>query len=157
MRKVNLICVGKTQDQYLQLGLEKFEKKLRPYCKYSFKAVKEANYGQGNLQTCLLEEEKRLLQARSKGSFMVVCDEKGKQLNSIELSEHLMKWSNQGYSEVDFIVGGAYGLTQNLKKQASFLLSFSRFTMTHQMIRLFLIEQIYRSHSLIHGQKYHHV
>jgi len=157
MRKVRIICVGKNQDPYLKQGLALYEKKLNRYCHFEFISVKEASYRSGTKIKWLAEESERLLKHFSTDNYSIICDEKGKQFHSIEMANELINKSNHGFSKFDFFIGGPYGLSSEFKKQANLLFSFSAMTMTHQMFRLVLIEQIYRSFTIINREKYHHI
>lgn len=157
MRKVRIICVGKNQEPYLKQGLAIYEKKLNRYCNFEFIHVKEASYRSGIKKNWLAEESDRLLKYYTSDNFSIVCDEKGKQLKSTEMANEFIKHSNHGFSRFDFYIGGPYGLSNQFKKQANLIFSFSTMTMTHQMFRLVLIEQIYRSFTIIKKEKYHHI
>ena len=88
--------------------------------------------------------------------FVVVLDEKGKQFSSLEMSREIQKILNRSYSRMIFVIGSAYGIDDELKKRADIILSFSRFTFTHQMIRLMLVEQVYRAMTILKNESYHH-
>lgn len=156
MRKIKLFCVGKTQEKYLKEGIQLYSGKILPYCKFELNIIKEATYRNGNIRQWQQEEAGKISAVMKPGRISVVCDEKGSMINSVQLAEKMSSWASSGFSEIDFFIGGAYGFAEEIRGKATMLLSFSRFTMTHQMIRLFLMEQIYRSMTIIHGQKYHH-
>ncbi len=101
-------------------------------------------------------EGHKLLKAISSDHVTIACDEKGKLLTSVELSNRFVQWANQGQSKFDFVIGGPYGLSDRVKRAADFRLSFSPMTMPHQLVRLVLIEQIYRAFTIIRNEKYHH-
>ena len=88
--------------------------------------------------------------------LVVLLDERGVSLTSIEFSSKIQQWMVQGHQRLIFIIGGAYGVNEELKKKANIVLSVSSFTLTHQMIRLFLVEQIYRAMTIIKNESYHH-
>ncbi|MCP4753446.1 MAG: 23S rRNA (pseudouridine(1915)-N(3))-methyltransferase RlmH [Proteobacteria bacterium] len=155
MRKIRIYCIGKNQEAYLKQGLAVFEKKLRRYCDFQLQCVKEADYASGTKKRWLVEEGRRLLKHDHPNSFSVVCDEKGKSFTSLEFSKEFGKWANRGFSQFDFFIGGPFGLSDEVKNSADLLLGISPMTMTHQIVRLVLIEQIYRSFTIIHNEKYH--
>ncbi|MGK0290320.1 MAG: 23S rRNA (pseudouridine1915-N3)-methyltransferase [bacterium] len=155
MKKIRLICIGKTQEKYLQQGIEVFEKKLKHYCSFKIHCLKESNYSRGTQQQWIEEEGDKILKTISPDRITVCCDEKGKLLTSREFASQLSTWGNNGYSEIDFVIGGAFGLSPKVKQSANLVLSFSKFTLTHQMIRLFFTEQLYRAYTIIKNQKYH--
>jgi len=156
MRKVRIICVGKTQDKYLQEGIAIYEKRLKRYCTFEIQVVKEANYNKASKALCLAEEGARLLKLISSKNFTVLCDEQGKSFSSPGFAQQFNRWATQGYSQFDFLIGGAYGFSPEVKAVANMAISLSAMTLTHQMIRLFLAEQIYRSFTILKGEKYHH-
>lgn len=156
MRKIRVICVGKTQDAYLIEGIKIFEKKLKRFCSFSWVFIKEAAYKKGNKNLWLAEENDRLQKVADPGNFTIACDEKGQAHTSPKLAKLFQSIANSGHSQIDFIIGGAYGLPQEILQKANLKLSLSEMTFTHQMIRLLLIEQIYRAFTIINNIKYHH-
>ena len=156
MRKIRIACIGKTQEKYIKSGLEIFNKKVNHYCKLEWITIKEANYASGNIQQWQGQEAEKISKLIQPRNMTVFCDETGQELPSVKLADLFTNWSNNGYSGFDFFIGGAYGFSEEIKKKANFLLSLSQMTLTHQMIRLFLIEQIYRSFTIIRKEKYHH-
>ena len=156
MRKIRVISVGKIKEPYLQDGLKIYEKKLSFYCDFSAIHVKESSYKNSDRQKAIDSEADRIQTIVKSNQITVACDEKGKTFNSISFAKLFANWSNQGNSNIDFLIGGAYGLSDKIKSQSSLSLSLSSMTMTHQMVRLFLTEQIYRAFTILNGEKYHH-
>lgn len=156
MRKIRILCVGRKLETYLQNGIARYEKKLRRYCNLEIKSLREADYGKGSIELWHqreLQEIQRHLQPRA---FQVVCDETGAQLTSREFAATIGHAAGRGYSSIAFIVGGAFGLPAVIKEQSDMRLSLSKMTLTHQMARLFLVEQIYRAFTILNGENYHH-
>ncbi len=156
MKKIRVVCVGKTRDAYLLEGIKLFEKKLKRFCSFSWVPVKEAAYQKGNKELWLSEENNRLQKALDPGNFIIACDEKGQAHTSRKFAGLFQSIANSGHSRIDFIIGGAFGLPQEILQKANLQLSLSEMTFTHQMIRLLLIEQIYRAFTIINNTKYHH-
>ena len=156
MRKIRVICVGKTQDAYLLEGIKVFEKKLKRFCSFSWIFIKEAAYKKGKKNQWLSEECTRLQKAIDSRNYIIACDEKGRSYTSPSLAKQFQSIANSGHSQIDFIIGGAYGLPEDILKKANLKLSLSDMTFTHQMIRLLLIEQIYRAFTINNNIKYHH-
>lgn len=156
MRKIKLICVGKTQESYLLEGISNIEKKLQRFCTFSWLYVKEADYRHGTKKRWLDEEAERLLRTITPGHFTIVCDEKGKTLTSKNLADLFQSLAVSGYSNIDILIGGSFGLSSNIIRAADLVLSVSAMTFTHQMIRLFITEQIYRAFTIINHIGYHH-
>ncbi len=157
MKKIRIICVGKTQESYLREGIGHYEKKLKRYCNLTWQVVKEANYGSGSKLLWLDTEQNRLARFVSSSSYSVSCDEQGETLSSLQFADLFQKIANSGHSQIDFFIGGAHGLPEKLTQSTQKKLSLSPMTLTHQMVRLFLIEQIYRAYTIINNEKYHHI
>ncbi len=139
--KITIACVGKIKEKYLDAGIAEFTKRLTPFCK---------------LETIAINEE-RMPEDPSppENSYVILLDVIGKQISSPELAEKIDSLTLAGNSHITFVIGGAFGYTDALRKRADFALSFSKMTFTHQMIRLLLIEQIYRAFKISRGEKYH--
>ena len=108
-----------------------------------------------NEQRCVLDEGEQILKSVKDGEVLVVLDEVGRQMDSKKFAGFVEGYKNQGVS-LTFVIGGPFGLSPAVKARADILLSFSKMTFTHQMIRIFLLEQIYRAFSIISGKEYHH-
>ncbi len=145
--RIRIIEVGKTKDSYISQGVSEYLKILSPYAQVEIVDVKAE-------KTVELEAEKILKQIKE-DNFVVALDENGKQFSSIEFADEMKKFKDSGQSIV-FVIGGAFGLGDAVKKRANLVLSFSKMTFTHQMIRLILLEQIYRAVCIILGKEYHH-
>ncbi len=148
--------MGKTQERFLIEGISEYEKRVRKYCNFKFDVVKAANYNSLSQSQCLEKEGDKLLAMISQKNKTISCDENGRFLTSQEFANQFVTWSNEGFSRFDFLIGGAYGISQSVKTTSDMQLSFSPMTFTHQMFRLVLIEQIYRAFTIIKGEKYHH-
>jgi len=153
MRRIRLICLGRTKEKYLQQGLDLFLKRLTRYCKFDWIELKEANAATPEL--VMAAEAERVREKLDPSAFWVILDEHGKQFGSAQLAEQFETLALKGQSRIDFVLGGAWGIDDKLKREAHLLLGLSKMTFTHQMIRLFLIEQIYRAETIIKGEKYH--
>ncbi|MBT3226956.1 MAG: 23S rRNA (pseudouridine(1915)-N(3))-methyltransferase RlmH [Deltaproteobacteria bacterium] len=156
MRKIRVLCVGRKQETYLKSGIEIYLKKLQRYCEIEFKTIREAIYSSGTMTQWHAKEWKEIQSQLHNNSFLIVCDEKGSTLSSKAFARKLEDVALQGFSNIDFVIGGAYGLPAEVKSRANLVLSLSPMTFTHQMFRLFLVEQIYRAFTILKGEKYHH-
>ncbi|MBU2513022.1 23S rRNA (pseudouridine(1915)-N(3))-methyltransferase RlmH [bacterium] len=156
MRKIRVICVGKNQEKYIQEGIKSYEKKLRRYCNFKWDFVKEADYGKGSEVIWLQDEFKRLSKLLDPNAFTIACYDKGESLSSVQFAEKFKAIANNGYSRIDFIIGGPFGLPEEILKTSNMVLSISAMTFTHQMARLILSEQIYRAFTIINNESYHH-
>ena len=157
--KITLACVGKIKEKYLTAGIEEFTKRLTPFCKLETIAINEERMPEdpspAEKEQVLAKETERLLAVIPQNSYVIVLDVKGALISSEELAAKFDKLALEGNSNITFVIGGAFGYTDALRKRADETISFSRMTFTHQMIRLLLIEQIYRASKISRGEKYH--
>jgi len=157
--KITIACVGKIKEKYLTAGIEEFSKRLTPFCKLETLAINEErmpdNPSPAEKQQVLERETQRLLAIIPANSYVILLDVIGKQLSSPDLAAKLDELALAGNSHITFVIGGAFGYTDALRNRADLALSFSKMTFTHQMIRLLLIEQIYRAFKISRGEKYH--
>ena len=157
--KITLACVGKIKEKYLAAGIEEFTKRLTPFCKLETIAINEERMPEdpspAEKEQVLGRETERLLAVIPQNSYVIVLDVKGPLISSEELSAKFDKLALSGNSHITFVIGGAFGYTDALRKRADETISFSRMTFTHQMIRLLLVEQIYRAFKISRGEKYH--
>ena len=157
--KITIACVGKIKEKYLTAGIDEFTKRLTPFCKLETVAINEEkmpdNPSPAEKEQVLEKETQRLLAIIPENSYIILLDVIGKQLSSPELASKINALALSGNSHITFVIGGAFGYTDALRKRADYALSFSKMTFTHQMIRLLLIEQIYRAFKISRGEKYH--
>ncbi len=144
--KIRLFWVGKTKERYLLEGINYYINLIRPDAKLSIVEIKEER-GKDIKKSLHLEGKKILKQTES----YILLDEKGKALDSIEFSNLLKDKKN-----LDFVIGGAFGVSDEIKEKASLIISLSKLTFTHEIARLLLLEQIYRSITIVKGKEYHH-
>lgn len=145
--KIQIIQIGKSKDSFVREGVDELKKRLSIFAHVDISTLDKGK--------TLIEESLKIQKLIPKNAFVVVLDEKGKELGSIEFSKVLSDAKDKGM-RLTFIIGGAFGLSENLKKNCNLLLSMSRMTFTHQMIRLFLLEQIYRGFCILTGKEYHY-
>ena len=155
--KIKLIVVGDFSQTYLREATQVFEKRLKHYVAFETWIIKPFKPGDGGRpEVFALKEGEAISSKISKGDFVVVLDEKGKSLSSAGMAGFLAQLMNQSVRSIVFVIGGAYGISDELKKKADLLLRLSDMTLTHEMARLFFIEQLYRAHTIIRNEKYHH-
>lgn len=142
---IKIICVGKIKEEYLNLMINDYTKRINKYHKLQIIEVKDSN----------IEEEKKEINKHidSKDHIIALAIE-GKKLNSVELANMLDKLFIN-YSNITFIIGGSMGIANEIKNKANYLLSFSDFTFPHGLFRAILLEQIYRSFKIINNETYH--
>lgn len=157
--KVTIVCAGKIKEKYLSAGIAEFMKRLRPFAQVEIKEIHEEKMpdepSAAEKEQVLQKEGEKLLKLVPAGSYLFVLDVFGTQMPSEKLAEKLDRLGVQGRSHITFLIGGAFGLSQEVRAAADERLSFSPLTFTHQMVRLLLVEQIYRCFKINRGEKYH--
>lgn len=149
--------MGFTADSYLESAIADYEKRLSRYCTFErLELAAPKNSAKMNPDELMRKEAELFLKNIQESDFVVLLDENGKGLSSKDLSVFLQTRMNSGVRQLVFIIGGPFGFSPDFKKKASFQLSLSPMTLTHQMVRLFFTEQLYRAHTIIKGEKYHH-
>ena len=157
--KIRIVAVGKLKEKYLREGVAEYEKRLAPFASVELRETREEymaeNPSEAQRQETLAKEGERLLRLVPERSFLIVLDVKGKLLSSEALAKELASRALQGQSDLTFLIGGAFGLSEAVRERADLRISFSPMTFTHQMVRLLLYEQIYRAFKINRGEKYH--
>ena len=157
--KIRIVAAGKLKEKYLREGVAEYEKRLAPFASVELLETREEylaeNPSEAPRQQTLAKEGERLLRLVPEKSFLIVLDVKGKLLSSEALAKELASLALQGQSDLTFLIGGAFGLSQAVRERADLRISFSPMTFTHQMVRLLLYEQIYRAFKINRGEKYH--
>ena len=156
MYELRLIWVGKTQETYLKDGIHLYLKKLKPYVTLNVVEIKATNYRSEDFLKFQRQETEKILERLSPSETNIFFDESGQEMTSLEFSRTLGNLRECEHKRVNFITGGAFGFEKAMLPKGARLVSLSKMTMTHQMVRLLLLEQTYRAFTLIHGQKYHH-
>lgn len=155
--KIKLLLIGKTDSGYIHQGISEYEKRIRHYIPYEsivIPAIKNvAGYSQTGIK---IRESEQLIKNITVSDFLVLLDEKGRELSSVEFSGFLSQRFSSGIKSIVFIVGGAFGVSETIKKKANFILSLSQMTFSHQMVRLFFLEQLYRGLTILNNESYHH-
>jgi len=157
--RISIVAVGKIKERYLAEGIGEFTKRLTPFCRLDIMEVNEEKMpdspAEAEKAKVLGREGERILKNIRAGSYPIVLDLGGTQLSSVELAGRLDALALDGRSDITFIIGGAFGLSPQVLTAAKERLSFSKLTFTHQMIRLLLVEQIYRAFKISRGEPYH--
>ncbi len=152
--KINLIAIGKKMPDWISHGIEHYKKQLPKNYNFTITALESQNRKSISAENTKNLEEKLILDAASGSTLLIAFDELGKQQSSKELSKSIEKWQLEGDS-VAMIIGGADGLSSELKQKCNLIWSLSNLTLTHSMARLLLVEQLYRGHSLLTNHPYH--
>ena len=153
--KFELLFLGKTKDSFLSEGIDEYYSRLIHYVSVSIKTLKVKSKEQWNDTITRQQEGKLLLAHVPAGSFKVVLDSRGRQFTSEKMAGLLERWEQQGIKQISFLIGGALGLSAEVVQEADLLFSLSKMTFTHDMTRLFLLEQLYRAFTIKAGEKYH--
>ena len=155
--RLRFLCVGKLSEAYLREGCKLFQERLRHYLPLVIDEVKEQKAaGPGDLPRVVAIEGEQLLARIPTGAFAVVLDECGRTLTSTALAGLLEQHMVAGTSEWVMVIGGAHGLSENVRRRANLVLSLSAMTLPHQLVRLLLLEQLYRGCTIIRNEPYHH-
>ena len=156
---INIICIGKLKEKYWQDAVKEYSKRLGSYCTLQIIELKEsplrANASAADELAVKEAESKEILRRIRDGDYVISLEIQGKSFTSEHLAEHIEKLGIDGRSTVDFVIGGSLGLSAEVSRRADLKLSFSAMTFPHQMMRVILLEQIYRSFKIIRHETYH--
>ncbi len=155
--KITLLTVGKTEDAYLKDGIDKFLKRLKHYVKFELTELPELKNTKAMSQEQQKAKEAELLFKNiTSTDHVILLDEGGIELSSVKFADMLNKKMVASIQNLVFIIGGPYGFDDSIYKRANDKLSLSRMTFSHQMVRLFFAEQVYRAFTILKGEPYHH-
>lgn len=157
--KIKIICVGKLKEKYLVAGVNEYIKRIKGYSKIEIYEVADEsipdNCSAANEQNIKDKEGRKILDKIKQGEYVILLDVAGKLIDSIELSKQIENCMLNGKSTITFVIGGSLGHGQEIIQRADFRLSFSKMTFPHQLMRLILVEQIYRSFKILKNESYH--
>lgn len=157
--KITILCVGKIKEKYFIDAIKEYSKRLSKYVNLEIIEVSDEKTPDNASETVekqIKEKEgERLLKYIKDNQYVITLEIAGKQLDSVELSNHINKLGIDGKSNICFVIGGSLGLDDRIKQRADFKLSFSKMTFPHQLMRVVLLEQIYRAYRIIHNEPYH--
>lgn len=154
--KIKIIALGKIKEQFLKSGIDEFLKRLTPYATLEIIELQPVEIRDENLtQKALDEEGEKILAHIKPQSYVITMEITGKQLSSEEFAQKIDDLTNEGLSEIIFVIGSSCGISKNVSSRANFKMSMSKMTFLHQFARLILIEQIYRAFKIIKGETYH--
>lgn len=159
MRNITLLCVGKLKEAYWRDACAEYEKRLGAFCKFRLVEVAEErlpdNPSPAQIAATVEAEGKRLLEQIPKDSAIIPLCIEGKELDSPMLASRMQKMAVEGISHITFIIGGSWGLSEQVKSRAVLRLSMSPMTFPHQLARVMVLEQVYRAFQIVSGGKYH--
>jgi 23S rRNA (pseudouridine1915-N3)-methyltransferase len=155
--QIKLISIGKTDSSELEQLISIYQNRLSHYVRFSFEIILDLKNTKNLSEKLQKEEEgKLILNKITSSDRLILLDENGKEMNSIGFSNFLQKQMNSGLKQLVFVIGGPYGFSEAVYKKAVGTLSLSKMTFSHQMVRLFMIEQLYRGFTILKNEPYHH-
>lgn len=155
--KIKLLAIGKTDNKQLTHLIEEYQNRLKHYIKFDFEVIPDLKNAKNLSEEQQKEKEGELILARLQNTDqLVLLDDKGKQFTSVEFANHLQKKMNSGIKQLVLVIGGPYGFSQTVYEKAQGKVSLSKMTFSHQMIRLFMVEQLYRAFTILRNEPYHH-
>ena len=156
---INIVCVGKIKEKYLKLGIDEFKKRLSKYCKLDIIELDDEkapeNLSDKEMSIIKDKEGKKILSKVKANSYVIALAIDGKNISFEELADTMSKLAVRGNSNITFIIGGSLGLSDEVLSRADYKLSFSKMTFPHQLMRLILLEQVYRAYRINNGEPYH--
>lgn len=154
--KIKIIALGKIKDKFLKDGIDELKKRLTPYTSFEICELTPIEIKDENLTERVLSQEgEKILSLIKPTDYVITMEIKGKQLTSEEFAEKIKDITNEGTSEIVFVIGSSCGLSSNVSNRANFKLSLSKMTFLHQYARLLLTEQIYRAFKILNNETYH--
>ena len=155
--KIKLLAIGKTDDKNLNQLIDNYQNRLKHYIKFEFEIIPDIKNVKNLSELQQKEKEGELILSKLQNTDeLILLDDKGKHFTSIEFSKYLQKKMNAGIKQLVFVIGGPYGFSEAIYKKANGKISLSKMTFSHQMIRLFIVEQIYRGFTILKNEPYHH-
>ncbi|WP_158961136.1 23S rRNA (pseudouridine(1915)-N(3))-methyltransferase RlmH [Myroides fluvii] len=154
---IKLLAIGKTDNKELQTLMNDYMKRLSFYVKFDMEIIADIKNAKNLSEAQQKQKEGELILSKiGPTDFLVLLDEKGKEFTSVDFADELQKRMNAGIKTLVFVIGGPYGFSEEVYKNAKGKISLSKMTFSHQMIRLFIIEQLYRGFTILRNEPYHH-
>ncbi|UWX53662.1 23S rRNA (pseudouridine(1915)-N(3))-methyltransferase RlmH [Maribacter litopenaei] len=154
---IKLLAIGKTDSKELEKLITVYQQRLGHYIRFELEIVPDLKKTKNlSEEQQKIKEGELILKSISNTDVLVLLDENGKQFSSIEFSDYLQKKMNSGLKQLVFLIGGPYGFSEEIYKKASGKVSLSKMTFSHQMVRLFVVEQLYRAFTILRNEPYHH-
>lgn len=154
---IKLLAIGKTDNNELQKLIDDYQKRLGFYIKFEFEIISDIKNSKNLTEDQQKQKEGELILNKLNATdILILLDEKGQQMDSVSFSNYLQKHMNSGIKQLVFLIGGPYGFSEEIYGKAQGKLSLSKMTFSHQMVRLFVIEQLYRAFTILRNEPYHH-
>lgn len=154
--KLILLTVGKTDIPWVKAGLEMYSGRLKHYVRFELKEIPELRNAGALSEAQIKEKEGALILKAAEGAELILLDEHGREFRSLEFAADLQQRLNRGGRDIAFVVGGAYGFSEEVYAKASSRISLSKMTFSHQIVRTIFAEQLYRAFTIMRGEPYHH-
>lgn len=155
--KITFLVTGKTNEKYLESGIDIFHKRLKHYINFEIITIPDLkNTKNLSTESQNQKEGELILNKLQNFDFVVLLDDKGKEYSSVDFSKFINKHQVNSTKHLVFVIGGAYGFSQDVYKRANAKFSLSKMTFSHQMVRLIFVEQLYRAYTILKGEPYHH-
>lgn len=150
---ITLICTGKTTEKFVSEGMLLYGDRLKHYCKFN---ILDIEAGKGDAVQIRKKETEHIFKKIGEKDFLVLLDEKGKEFTSSGFADVLRHHQNISTKNLVFVIGGAYGFSDEVYKRANLKIALSKMTFPHQLVRVIFLEQLYRAFTILKGEKYHH-
>ena len=155
--KIVLLTIGKTSEKYLIEGIAQYQKRLKHYTQFEMFEISNLKNAKNFSNAEIIKKEGELILKQLQNSdHLVLLDDKGKDFTSPKYAQKLQQWMLSGKKKVVFVVGGAYGFSEQVYKRGNEKISLSKMTFSHQIVRLFFVEQLYRAFTILNNEPYHH-
>lgn len=155
--KITLLAIGKNGYKFVDDGINEYVKRLKNYCNFELVILPDLkntkSLSQAQIKT---QEASKFLAQIPKSAYVILLDENGKHFSSEKFAESIQNYMNQSMKDVVFVIGGPYGFDDQMYEKSNLKLSFSQMTLSHQLIRLVFVEQLYRAFTILRGEPYHH-
>lgn len=152
--KHEIVFLGKTKDSFIQNGIEEYCSRLKHYTNIQISILKDKSTGKGTVDA-IKRQGQQMLNAVVQGSVIVALDSRGQQFTSESFSKKIVNWEISSVKQVTYLIGGPEGISEDILQSAQLVLSFSKMTFTHDMVRMLLVEQLYRAYTIKNGERYH--
>ena len=150
---ITLICTGSTYEKYIMEGIRLYVERLKHYCRFNFVEIEA---GKGEATGIKKKETESILKRVGEKDFLILLDEKGKEMISVGFAEVLKHHQNSSTKNLVFAIGGAYGFSAEVYARSNLKMALSKMTFPHQLVRVIFLEQLYRAFTILKGEKYHH-
>jgi 23S rRNA (pseudouridine1915-N3)-methyltransferase len=154
--KITLLAIGKTNSAEIRNIVDDYSKRITRYVKFEAVYIENSQQKFSDNEKQKIKEGEHILKKLQAGDYLILLDERGKEYNSVQFAEQLNLFFNQSIKNICFVIGGAYGFSENVYARSNARISLSRMTFSHQIIRIIFAEQLYRAFTIINNEPYHH-